>query len=52
MKTWIFYYINIKGLFVKVITKDCINPNRTKVWKELNEILDNEYIDRIGYKTI
>lgn len=52
MRTWKFYYIKNNGQRIEVITKNCIKPARTKVWKELNVILNNKSIKSVGYEVI
>lgn len=47
---YIFYYkLSEYGEKIEVLIKRCKSPKRTKIWKQLNESLDNREVKAIGF---
>ena len=51
LKIWQFYTVDTEHRTCLVDEKECKSPARTKVWAELQELLDaKDHIVRVGYE--
>ncbi len=53
-KTWVFYFLRYDTAFKEhiVATKDCIQPNSTKIYKALKKLTLDPNIYAIGRRTL
>jgi len=48
-QSWIFYTVDKEGRYCIFNERECIKPELTKDWKELQLHLDKPFVERVGY---